>query len=267
MKPDSRMMPRGPRSCLAKTALTAFALLAFAFFAFLGTWQVKRLAWKLDLIERVDRRVHAPAVDAPGPAGWPAIDAATAEYRHVRLHGTYLHDRETLVQAVTTIGSGFWVLTPMRQADDTIVLVNRGFVPPEAREHATRLATEIQGQTIVTGLLRLSEPKGGFLRQNDPAGRRWFSRDVQAIAMAQGLASDHVAPYFVDADASPSAASPGMPASAPSMAWPVGGLTVVSFQNNHLVYAITWYALALMVAGAFWYVRRSALSSRPPSSR
>jgi surfeit locus 1 family protein len=38
---------------------------------------------------------------------------------------------------------------------------------------------------------------------------------------------------------------------------PVGGLTVITFHNSHLVYAITWYALALMVAGAWWWsVRR-----------
>jgi surfeit locus 1 family protein len=34
-------------------------------------------------------------------------------------------------------------------------------------------------------------------------------------------------------------------------------LTVIAFANNHLVYAITWYALALMVAGAAWLVVRT----------
>ena len=33
---------------------------------------------------------------------------------------------------------------------------------------------------------------------------------------------------------------------------PVAGLTVIAFHNSHLVYAITWYTLALMVAGAIW---------------
>ncbi len=273
MKPDP-MSPRGPRSGLARTALTASAILAFAVFACLGTWQVKRLAWKLDLIERVDQRVHAPAVDAPGPDDrWPAIDAATMEYRHVRLVGTYLHDHETLVQAVTNIGSGFWVLTPLRQLDGTLVLVNRGFVPPEARERSARTATQTIGQTTVTGLLRLSEPGGGFLRHNDAAAKRWFSRDVQAIAKAQNLQrfQDQIAPYFVDADATPAssavASTDRKPDDSASTAWPVGGLTVVSFQNNHLVYAITWYALALMVAGASWYVRRTEPRWRPAPSR
>jgi surfeit locus 1 family protein len=94
--------------------------------------------------------------------------------------------------------------------------------------------------------LRISEPGGGFLRHNDPAGNRWYSRDVAAIAASHGLAG--AAPYFVDA------ARGQDPAGAPDH--PTGGLTVISFPNTHLVYALTWYALALMVAGALWWAAR-----------
>jgi surfeit locus 1 family protein len=192
---------RSSRSRAARVALAVFAVIAFAGFFALGTWQVERRAWKLDLIARVDQRVHAPASAAPGQAEWPAISAANDEYRHLRVTGTFLPDKETLVQASTRLGAGFWVLTPLRAADGTVVLVNRGFVPPEARERSARTAPEPQGETTVAGLLRLSEPHGGFLRKNDPAADRWFSRDVQAIAAARGLAN--VAPYFIDAEAAP----------------------------------------------------------------
>ncbi len=228
------------RSTAARVALAVFAALAFCGFLALGTWQVERRAWKLDLIARVDQRVHAPAGTAPGRNEWPTVNAANDEYRHIRIAGTFLHDKETLVQASTRLGAGFWVLTPLKAADGTVVLVNRGFVPPEARERSARTASEPQGETTVAGLLRLTEPKGGFLRKNDPAADRWFSRDVQAIATARGLAD--VAPYFVDAEATPAAAT---------------ALTVIAFPNSHLVYALTWYGLALMVLIAAWFVRRS----------
>jgi surfeit locus 1 family protein len=228
-------------------ALAVCAALAFAGFFALGTWQVERRAWKLDLIARVDQRVHAPAATAPGRDNWPQVNAVDDEYRHLRIAGTFLHDKETLVQASTRLGAGFWVLTPLQAADGTVVLVNRGFVPPEARERGARTATEAKGETTVTGLLRITEPQGGFLRKNDPAAERWFSRDVQAIAMARGL--NHVAPYFVDAEADPSI-------SAETADYPVRGLTVIAFPNSHLVYALTWYGLALMVLGAAWYVWR-----------
>ncbi|UVH58882.1 SURF1 family protein [Variovorax paradoxus] len=240
------------RSTAARVALAVCGALAFAGFFALGTWQVERRAWKLDLIARVDQRVHAPAAAAPGRNEWPTVNAANDEYRHVRLAGTFLHDKETLVQASTKLGAGFWVLTPLRSsADGTVVLVNRGFVPPEARERPARTAPEPQGETAVAGLLRLTEPKGGFLRKNDPAADRWFSRDVQAIAAARGL--NDVAPYFVDAEAAPAQAT----ASIDTLAWPAAGLTVIAFPNSHLVYALTWYGLALMVLVAAWFVRRS----------
>ncbi|WP_280817467.1 SURF1 family protein [Variovorax sp. TBS-050B] len=246
------------------------AALAFAGFVALGNWQVERRAWKLDLIARVEQRVHAPAAAPPGRSQWPAVNAAADEYRHVRIAGTFLHDKETLVQASTRLGAGFWVLTPLRTADG-VVLVNRGFVPPEARARSARATGEPAGETTVTGLLRLTEPKGGFLRRNDPAADRWFSRDVQAIAAARGLAD--VAPYFIDAEA---AAAPAA-ANAPP-AWPAGGLTVIAFPNSHLVYALTWYGLALMVAAAAWFVWRddrrrgengphAAARSRPDAAR
>ena len=233
--------------------LVACALLLFIGFVALGSWQVQRRVWKLDLIERVTQRVAAPPVDAPGPAQWPQVNAAQDEYRRVRLTGRFIPGRDVRVQAVTRIGSGFWLLSPLQVADGTVVLVNRGFIPPQAE-----LPAPPEGLVRVTGLLRLTEPGGGFLRQNDPAADRWFSRDVVAIAQARGLrSSGAVAPYFVDADAAPAG-----PDAMPSQ--PVGGLTVIAFANSHLVYALTWYALALMVAGAAIVLARQNATHHDP---
>lgn len=236
---------RSPRSRAALIRLGAAAALAVAVLAALGTWQVQRRAWKLALIERVDARVHAPPVPAPGPPEWPQITAAAWGYRHVRATGTFLNDRETLVAALTELGPGYWVLTPLLRPDGTAVLVNRGFVPPERRDPRAREGGQVAGETAVTGLLRTTEPGGTLLRANDPAADRWFSRDVAAIAARRGLGE--VAPYFIDADVAPGGAGPGAP---------VGGLTVTAFPNNHLVYAITWYSLAAMLAAVTTHVIR-----------
>lgn len=228
---------------MKRPLLIGLALLAAAGFLALGIWQVERRAWKLDLIARVEARIHAQPAPIPDPAQWASLDTRAEEYRRVRMRGVFLHDRETLVQALTERGAGFWVLTPFRTAQG-ILLVNRGFVPPERRVPATRPAGQIEGQVTVTGLLRATEPGGGFLRANDPAAGRWYSRDVAAIARARGLGG--AAPFFVDADASP---NPG--------GYPVGGLTVVRFRNSHLVYALTWFALAAMSAAAAIFLLRS----------
>ena len=227
--------------------MQAGAVFFFVLFVALGSWQVQRLGWKQALIARVDARVHAAPVAPPDLAQWPSVNRDADEYLRVALDGRFLHDRETLVQAATERGAGFWVLTPLQRADDTFVLVNRGFVPPERRDPARRSPVPM-GEVHVQGLLRLPEPGGGFLRRNDPAADRWHSRDVAAIAAARGLPAARVAPYFVDAEAAPGGAAD---------ASPVPGLTVIRFSNTHLVYAITWYALALMAAAAAWSVRRT----------
>jgi surfeit locus 1 family protein len=250
------MTQQRSRSKARLLVLAICATLLFAGFLALGTWQVKRLSWKLDLIQRVNQRVHAPAVDAPGPERWPAISAQSDEYRHVRVHGIFLYSQSAFVQAATDYGSGFWLLTPLQSADGSIVLINRGFVSERAKpSDANTAAGNNSGKnatTTVTGLLRISEPGGAFLRSNDAAADRWYSRDVQQIAAARHLS--RVAPYFIDADAT--AVRPAVSAVPIPSDQPVGGLTIIAFHNSHLVYALTWYALALMVAGAFfWLVR------------
>lgn len=277
------------------------AVLFFVLFMGLGTWQVQRRAWKLDLIARVEQRVHAPATSAPGPAQWPNVTAASDEYRHVTVTGTFLDASQTLVQAVTDLGAGYWVLTPLRVADGSIVLVNRGFVPADDRNRVQPGSPASVPTSTITGLLRITEPHGAFLRHNDAGANNWYSRDVQAIAAARGLT--HVAPYFIDAEGPPhgvppdvdglppaaesrpppdethqplpgethqplagtsaapahTARAPATPAPAatapaiargsePTAVLPAPGLTVIHFHNSHLVYAITWYTLALMTA-------------------
>jgi cytochrome oxidase assembly protein ShyY1 len=317
--------------------LIAIAAFATAGFVALGVWQVERRAWKLALIERVEQRVHAAPVAAPGPAEWPALTRENAEYRHVTLTGRFLEGRDTRVRAVTELGEGFWLIAPLQTEDGFTVLVNRGFVPqgwrdtdapalqaaqagdeaPPNAEGAARASTNAapsaegtpnintapsaegtpnintapsaegtpnintapnaegapntnaapsaegvaapgsggpasakptaptarsaargtKGNVTITGLVRITEPNGAFLRANAPADNRWYSRDVEAITNAQHLAD--AAPYFVDAEAAPGVA--------PDFSRPpVPGLTVVHFRNSHLQYAITWFALALM---------------------
>ncbi len=224
---------------MKRALLIALALAATIGFVALGVWQVERRAWKLDLIAQVEAGTRAAPLVVPRPG----VDAQASEYRRVTATGSFLHDRETLVQALTERGAGFWVLTPLRTPRG-VVLINRGFVLPERRDPATRATGQAAGPVTVTGLLRASEPKGGFLRTNDPAGDRWYSRDVPAIAAARGIG--RAAPFFIDADATP---NPG--------GWPVGGLTVLRFNNNHLVYALTWFGLAgISLTALFLLLRR-----------
>lgn len=237
------LRPR-PRAVRAGALLAALALAAV--FAWLGTWQLERRVWKMDLIARVERRLATAPVAAPGPAGWLRISRASDEYRRVRVTGRFLPARDTLVAASTVLGPGYWLLTPLRDVRGFTVLINRGFVPSSRPAVATP-----SGTVSIDGLLRITEPDGDLLRSNDPRGDRWYSRDVRAIATARTL--DFVAPFFIDAAAIPGTA-----------AYPRGGLTVIAFPDNHLVYALTWYALAAMAFGIVFVGLRAEV--RRPSN-
>jgi len=213
-----------------RLAFVGLALPIIALLIGLGVWQVQRLATKRALIAQVEARLSAAPVPAPAPDRWPAIGTGDA-YTRVKASGHW-GGGDTYVQAVTDLGPGFWVMTPFLEDRGFVLLVNRGFVTTEGRRTTPHAPA---GRARVSGLLRLSEPRGGFLRSNDPTADRWYSRDVAAIAAKRGLQG--AAPYFIDADAPTSPASPR------------GGLTVVRFPNNHLQYALTWFAMALLLAG------------------
>jgi len=217
----------------------------------LGNWQVRRYHLKLKIAHDIATRVHAPPVDAPGPAQWPLVADGHLQYLHVTLRGRFIGS-QTLVHGSSSRGYGYWVMAPLRTDRGFIVLVNRGYVQPESSgAPASAKIAPPTGEVMLTGLLRLTEPRGGFLRHNQSENNLWYSRDVVAIAAAQHLPADQVAPYFVDADASANADE-----------LPIAGLTNIRIYNHSFGYAITWYLLALGTLLAAAIVIRHEVQSR-----
>lgn len=249
---------RGParRAGLLGAALLLVAALGFAA---LGSWQLQRLAWKQDLIARITQRLAAAPEAAPGLADWAAAAPASQEYRRVRLSGEFDHAHEALVGASTVLGSGYWLMTPLRSADGRWTWINRGFVP---RSDTPR--QQPAGLQQVEGLLRLAEPGGSLLQRNDPQAQRWYSRDVQALSAQAGLPAGSVQPYFIDVWPEPPGANfaatvasgNGEAIATLPEVWPHPGLTVLRFSNNHRSYALTWFALAAMALAASVFLFR-----------
>ncbi|WP_010681842.1 SURF1 family cytochrome oxidase biogenesis protein [Methylobacterium mesophilicum] len=217
------------------------SLVALTILLSLGTWQLERRAWKEDLIARILRQSRAEPVAPPAPDAW---DPARDEFRHVRVTGRFLNDRETLVHGLApgeTPGralQGYYVLTPLVRPEGGTVLINRGFVPTELKAQGDRRDGLIEGETTVTGILRASEVRGLFVPEPDPARGEWFNRDIPGIAAARGLKD--AAPYLIEADAVPGQTT-----------WPRGGQLRVDLPNNHLQYAFTWFGLAACLIGVF----------------
>lgn len=197
----------------------------------LGTWQLQRLEWKEGLIAAYQARRAAPPIPLPDPIA----DPAALDNRPVRLRGRFLNDRELYLGARSYKGQvGFHVVTPFRLDDGRSVLVDRGWVPPDRRDPATRPQGQLAGTVEVTGLARVGGWRGSdmFRPANQPEQNHWLWYDLPAMAARAGLDDAITAVYVA---AAPRALPGGLP---------IGVLPGVSLRNDHLQYAITWYTLA-----------------------
>jgi surfeit locus 1 family protein len=226
----------------------AATLVGVALLTALGVWQLKRLAWKEALIAAAESRAHAAPAPLPPPSQWPALNPAAYEYRRVEAQGMFDYAHQERVFGALEeprgrySGIGFYVMTPLRLASGEAVIVNRGFVPEAMKGEADKGP---RGEVAIVGLMRASEPRNLFTPADDPAQGVFYARDVEALAKAMQLGPH--APFSLDAEAG---ADP----------LPQGGETRLSFVNNHLSYAFTWFGLAAALIGVFtayaWGQRR-----------
>ena len=233
-------MTRRARPLWVDLLLLALSAALIVVFVQLGNWQIRRLAWKQELIAAVETRAFGVPIEISGDFDF---EADAHRYLRVRLSGMDLPEHVTLVKAVTELGPGFWVMIP-RLAEGRIVWINHGFVPQALKDPDDWTGPELD--TPVVGLLRAGEASGTVLETNQPEKDRWVSRDLAAMSRAAGLGD--TAPFFVDAEAS-----------GHTDLWPRGGLTIIAFRNTHLAYAMTWYAMAILFAAALIFVLRRRL--------
>jgi surfeit locus 1 family protein len=238
------------------------ATIALAVLIALGTWQLQRKAWKEALIATLDERLAAPPEPLPPPATWPTLDRDDAEYRRVAFTATFDDSKEALVYAAASAfrpdvsGPGDWVFTPARLRDGRVVMINRGFVPQNLANPATRLGGRLSGPVAITGVLRWPDTPSWFTPRDEPGHNLWFLRDPAAIAAAKELGD--VAPFYVEQETP-----------VPPGGYPQPGKLEMRLRNEHLQYVVTWYGLALVlvVIVAVWvrsFLRNPGRPAEPP---
>jgi surfeit locus 1 family protein len=217
-------------------------LAGLAILVSLGNWQMRRLAWKEGLIAAIAERKGAAPVSV-SEVEWRANAGGDIEYTRVKAAGRLLNDKELHLYAFDEkAGPGYHVITPLQQADGSVVLVNRGYVPQDLKDPATRQAGQLTGDVEITGLARRPGAKGTFDPDNDAAKNIWYWRDLVGMAAAAvGTHGPRTVPFFIDAEAAPE----------PPGGWPKGGVTRLELPNRHLEYALTWYGLAAALAAVF----------------
>ena len=227
---------KGTRWGLHVAALTGLAILIS-----LGTWQVKRLAWKEGLIASIQTRM------ASAPEPLPAVEArfkteGDVDYYPVTFSGLVLKDHEQYFLSTFDGQSGWNIYAPLQLADGRVLMLNRGFVPYELRDPSKRPGSQPEGVQTISGLARnpLNGKPSSIVPDNDPKSNTWYWKDLSGMAASAGIAPDRLLPFFVD-DWS----------EAKSRALPVTRTTIVCLPNNHLQYAFTWFGLAAALAGVW----------------
>jgi surfeit locus 1 family protein len=236
---------------------TLFTLVVFGIFISLGTWQLQRKAWKEDLIATLEQRSRAEPVALPPSSNWSALKQADEEFRRVKFKAEFLPAREALMYTGDSEfrpdarRSGYLVFAPARTPDGAVVVVNRGFTP-EQREYQAHDTSP--GIIDIVGAMRWPERAGWFVREYDDADRIWFARNH--LGMAVHTDWGPVAPFYVELE------SPR-----PAGGVPRPGLRKVGLRNAHLIYAMTWYALAVVVVVmfGFWLRARARAGAAAPS--
>ena len=219
---------------------TLFTIPALIVLLGLGIWQVDRLHWKEGLIaDRTARTTAAPiALPAAGTQLSPAA-LTDLDFRHGAATGTFLHERELYIAARTMEGSvGYQIVTPVatggrqRRRSSTAAGCRR-----RARTRRNGPRARSPARSPVDGAIRAPGVQHWLQPDNQPAQNIWFWSDLPAMAAHAGIAPDKLVPVFLEAGPAP---NPG--------GLPIGGQTKVNLPNDHLQYAITWFALAAGLA-------------------
>jgi surfeit locus 1 family protein len=230
---------------------TVFAVCGIALLIGLGVWQLERKVWKENLIASITARTTQAPQALPPRAEWPKVSQQHDEFRRVTFAAEFVKGQDALVYSAGSAlrpdvtGAGYWVFTPARLADGSLVVVDRGFVPFDRKDAASGGLP--QGPTSIVGVMRWPEKPGLFTPVAEPQNDVWYARDLAAMAGAKQWGP--VAPFYIDQE---SPAPPG--------GWPKPGKVVVALPDNHLQYAITWFGLALGLAAVYgiWVSRRLA---------
>jgi surfeit locus 1 family protein len=210
----------------------------------LGVWQLERKVWKENLIATVTVRLARAPENLPARASWPRLTPEADEYRRVTFPAEFLDGEEALVYSAGSAfrpdvhGPGYWVFAPARLAGGSIVLVDRGFVPAGRKDPATRAQGAPHGIVDVVGVMRWPEQRGLFTPADDPNANVWYLRDPKAMAAAKKW--DSAAPFYIEQEQP-----------VPPGGLPLPGKLAVNLPDNHLQYAITWFGLALGLAGVY----------------
>ena len=213
--------------------LLTIGLIGTGILVSLAVWQVQRLAWKQDMLARIDAQISADPV--------PLAEALEPEFRRyapVEITGQFGERHIRMLASRKTTGAVYRIIRPFTTDNGMGILIDTGWQP-----QAQEVLDAPQDQLSLIGNLDAPQEADGFTPDPDIERNIWFARDVPA--MAATLGTDPVLVVLRDAPETDLGVTP----------WPVDSAGI---PNDHLQYAITWFSLAVIWVGmTLYFLRRS----------
>ena len=213
---------------------SALGIIGCAILIALGLWQMKRLVWKEALLADISARIAGPAEVLPVTAG------PDAKYTPVQISGRTTGQEALVLSGEKGVGAGFQVIAAFQTDDGRRILLDRGYIPEEARNQARPpVALRLRGN------LHWPDETDSYTVGPDLKANIWFARDVPKMAAV--LNTEPVMVVAAEAGGDAQGIRP-MPISA------------TGIPNDHLGYAITWFSIAVVWAGMtlllLWRIRQ-----------
>ena len=209
-----------------------FVIFFVTIFCALGTWQLYRLQWKLELISEITFGLDSSPIEYS--------NSIKKNYQRVNAKGKFIFDKQIYLYSLNDNGKpGYDVVTPFRTNKNENVLINRGWINKELKGNAKINFNSAIEQNIV-GLLREIYKPNMFKPDNDIKNNIWFSINLEDLKEATGEQFNEFVIFLEDNQVKS----------------PIPKKISIDVPNNHLKYAITWYAISISIIFYYLYFRR-----------
>ena len=212
-----------------KFLFSIFVLFFISIFIALGSWQLVRLAWKNELLNKIDISLKKQPVEL--------MANVPEDYLKIKTSGVIDFDKQIYLYSLNEKGApGFNVVNPII-INNKNFLLNRGWIPFDKKN--TKEIDIFDHKTIL-GTLKKQTKASRFKPVNDINDNYWFTLDRDDIFK---YTNKNFSPFIIYLNN--------------NLELPKPKIITVNIPNSHKKYAITWFSLALSILLFYLYVRKN----------
>jgi len=211
-----------------KFLFSIFVFFFISVFIALGSWQIVRLNWKLELINQIETSLKDIPVNLS--------NSKHKNYLRIKTKGSIDFEKQIYLYNLNEKGKpGFEVINPLKVGNNNYLL-NRGWIPFNKKEDET---INVIDENYINGVLRKQIKPNIFKPENDLSENYWFTLDRDDIFKFTGK---NFSPYVIYLSG--------------NNEFPKPKSITANISNNHKKYALTWFSLAISILLIYLYLRK-----------